>query len=132
MVFFSDQILTGRSSGTVIPPPLVRGGQQVSSKHGSQIIMPPLVRGAQVSQREMLTILLARSDIKIIFIYLNLVFVRALLLLTAVSPSETNCREIITLKRRTYDLSLRLSLSVCALCLGAFDVPPLSSTTFCL
>ncbi|XP_039999869.1 transcriptional repressor p66-alpha-like isoform X2 [Xiphias gladius] len=41
------QILTGRSSGTVIPPPLVRGGQQVSSKHGSQIIMPPLVRGAQ-------------------------------------------------------------------------------------
>lgn len=47
--FISDQILTGRSSGTIIPPPLVRGGQQVSSKHGSQIIMPPLVRGAQVS-----------------------------------------------------------------------------------
>lgn len=44
-----NQILTGRSSGTVIPPPLVRGGQQISSKHGSQIIMPPLVRGAQVS-----------------------------------------------------------------------------------
>uniref|UniRef100_A0A3P9PYB4 Transcriptional repressor p66 alpha-like n=1 Tax=Poecilia reticulata TaxID=8081 RepID=A0A3P9PYB4_POERE len=43
----SQQILTGRSLGTVIPPPLVRGGQQVSSKHGSQIIMPPLVRGAQ-------------------------------------------------------------------------------------
>lgn len=43
----SQQILTGRTSGTVIPPPLVRGGQQVSSKHGSQIIMPPLVRGAQ-------------------------------------------------------------------------------------
>ncbi|XP_071348675.1 transcriptional repressor p66-alpha-like isoform X2 [Trachinotus anak] len=43
----SQQILTARSSGTVIPPPLVRGGQQVSSKHGSQIIMPPLVRGAQ-------------------------------------------------------------------------------------
>ncbi|XP_028283841.1 transcriptional repressor p66 alpha isoform X2 [Parambassis ranga] len=43
----SQQILTSRSSGTVIPPPLVRGGQQVSSKHGSQIIMPPLVRGAQ-------------------------------------------------------------------------------------
>ncbi|XP_038558337.1 transcriptional repressor p66-alpha-like isoform X2 [Micropterus salmoides] len=43
----SQQIVTGRSSGTVIPPPLVRGGQQVSSKHGSQIIMPPLVRGAQ-------------------------------------------------------------------------------------
>lgn len=56
----SQQILTGRSSGTVIPPPLVRGGQQVSSKHGSQIIMPPLVRGAQVSPKEMLTIVLAR------------------------------------------------------------------------
>ncbi|XP_048093924.1 transcriptional repressor p66 alpha-like isoform X2 [Alosa alosa] len=44
----SQQVLSGRSSGTVIPPPLVRGGQQVS-KHGSQnsqIIMPPLVRGA--------------------------------------------------------------------------------------
>ncbi|XP_076847431.1 transcriptional repressor p66-alpha isoform X2 [Brachyhypopomus gauderio] len=41
-------VVTGRSSGTVIPPPLVRGGQV--SKHGSQnsqIIMPPLVRGAQ-------------------------------------------------------------------------------------
>ncbi|XP_038575223.1 transcriptional repressor p66-alpha-like, partial [Micropterus salmoides] len=46
----SQQIVTGRSSGTVIPPPLVRGGQQVSSKHGSQIIMPPLVRGAQQIQ----------------------------------------------------------------------------------
>ncbi|XP_061550543.1 transcriptional repressor p66 alpha-like isoform X1 [Phycodurus eques] len=46
----SQQIMTGRSSGTVIPPPLVRGGQQVSSKHGSQIIMPPLVRGAQQIQ----------------------------------------------------------------------------------
>lgn len=46
----SQQILTARSSGTVIPPPLVRGGQQVSSKHGSQIIMPPLVRGAQQIQ----------------------------------------------------------------------------------
>nr|XP_057924683.1 transcriptional repressor p66 alpha-like isoform X2 [Doryrhamphus excisus] len=44
----SQQLVTGRTSGTVIPPPLVRGGQQVSSKHGSQIIMPPLVRGAQV------------------------------------------------------------------------------------
>ncbi|XP_060900491.1 transcriptional repressor p66 alpha-like isoform X9 [Labrus mixtus] len=42
-----QQIMTARSSGTVIPPPLVRGGQQMSSKHGSQIIMPPLVRGAQ-------------------------------------------------------------------------------------
>ncbi|XP_061593723.1 GATA zinc finger domain containing 2Ab isoform X2 [Cololabis saira] len=39
--------VTGRSSGTVIPPPLVRGGQHVPSKHNSQIIMPPLVRGAQ-------------------------------------------------------------------------------------
>ncbi|KAM9458957.1 transcriptional repressor p66 alpha-like isoform 8-T8 [Salvelinus alpinus] len=46
----SQQVGSGRSSGTVIPPPLVRGGQQISSKHGShnsQIIMPPLVRGAQ-------------------------------------------------------------------------------------
>uniref|UniRef100_H3D6P2 GATA zinc finger domain containing 2Ab n=1 Tax=Tetraodon nigroviridis TaxID=99883 RepID=H3D6P2_TETNG len=39
--------VTGRSSGTVIPPPLVRGGQHVQSKHNSQIVMPPLVRGAQ-------------------------------------------------------------------------------------
>ncbi|KAM3850384.1 transcriptional repressor p66-alpha-like [Diretmus argenteus] len=39
--------VSGRSSGTVIPPPLVRGGQHVSSKHNSQIVMPPLVRGAQ-------------------------------------------------------------------------------------
>lgn len=43
--------VTGRSSGTVIPPPLVRGGQHVPSKHNSQIVMPPLVRGAQVSVR---------------------------------------------------------------------------------
>ncbi|KAM9762010.1 GATA zinc finger domain containing 2Ab isoform 2-T5 [Menidia menidia] len=41
------QKVTGRSSGTVIPPPLVRGGQHVPSKHNSQIVMPPLVRGAQ-------------------------------------------------------------------------------------
>lgn len=41
--------VVGRSSGTVIPPPLVRGGQHVQSKHNSQIVMPPLVRGAQVS-----------------------------------------------------------------------------------
>ncbi|XP_074491748.1 GATA zinc finger domain containing 2Ab isoform X2 [Sebastes fasciatus] len=40
--------VTGRSSGTVIPPPLVRGGQHMPSKHNSQIVMPPLVRGAQV------------------------------------------------------------------------------------
>ncbi|XP_011612990.2 GATA zinc finger domain containing 2Ab isoform X1 [Takifugu rubripes] len=39
--------VVGRSSGTVIPPPLVRGGQHVQSKHNSQIVMPPLVRGAQ-------------------------------------------------------------------------------------
>lgn len=63
MVCFSNQILTGRSSGTVIPPPLVRGGQQVTSKHGSQIIMPPLVRGAQVSREEMLTIVIAQIEI---------------------------------------------------------------------
>lgn len=43
--------MTGRGSGTVIPPPLVRGGQHVPSKHNSQIVMPPLVRGAQVSLR---------------------------------------------------------------------------------
>uniref|UniRef100_A0A8D0GK36 GATA zinc finger domain containing 2A n=1 Tax=Sphenodon punctatus TaxID=8508 RepID=A0A8D0GK36_SPHPU len=40
-----------RIPGTVVPPPLVRGGQQASSKLGSQqntqIVMPPLVRGAQ-------------------------------------------------------------------------------------
>ncbi|XP_078024767.1 GATA zinc finger domain containing 2Ab isoform X5 [Epinephelus lanceolatus] len=41
--------VTGRSSGTVIPPPLVRGGQHVPSKHNSQIVMPPLVRGAQIA-----------------------------------------------------------------------------------
>ncbi|XP_061833798.1 GATA zinc finger domain containing 2Ab [Nerophis lumbriciformis] len=39
--------VTGRSSGTVIPPPLVRGGQHVQSKHNSQTVMPPLVRGTQ-------------------------------------------------------------------------------------
>ncbi|XP_042691563.1 transcriptional repressor p66-alpha isoform X1 [Centrocercus urophasianus] len=40
-----------RIPGTVIPPPLVRGGQQTSAKLGTQqntqIVMPPLVRGAQ-------------------------------------------------------------------------------------
>lgn len=40
--------------GSIIPPPLVRGGQQVSAKLGpqasSQVVMPPLVRGAQVSR----------------------------------------------------------------------------------
>ncbi|CAB1326651.1 unnamed protein product [Coregonus sp. 'balchen'] len=46
-----SQIQKDASLGTVIPPPLVRGGQQISSKHGShnsQIIMPPLVRGALI------------------------------------------------------------------------------------
>ncbi|KAM9619984.1 transcriptional repressor p66-alpha isoform X4 [Harpia harpyja] len=42
---------SARIPGTVIPPPLVRGGQQTSSKLGTQqntqIVMPPLVRGAQ-------------------------------------------------------------------------------------
>ncbi|XP_051893693.1 GATA zinc finger domain containing 2Ab isoform X3 [Pristis pectinata] len=45
------QVTTARAVGTVIPPPLVRGGQQGTSKLGSQqnpqIVMPPLVRGAQ-------------------------------------------------------------------------------------
>ncbi|XP_067824612.1 GATA zinc finger domain containing 2Ab isoform X2 [Heptranchias perlo] len=45
------QVTTARTMGTVIPPPLVRGGQQGTSKLGSQqnpqIVMPPLVRGAQ-------------------------------------------------------------------------------------
>ncbi|KAJ0058757.1 hypothetical protein NL108_000465 [Boleophthalmus pectinirostris] len=45
----SQQILTGRNSGTVIPPPLVRGGQHIS-KHSTQGTMPPLVRGAQQIQ----------------------------------------------------------------------------------
>ncbi|KAJ3599066.1 hypothetical protein NHX12_033029 [Muraenolepis orangiensis] len=40
--------VSGRSSGTVIPPPLVRGGLHAPlSKQNSQIIMPQLVRGAQ-------------------------------------------------------------------------------------
>lgn len=46
------QTSSTRIPGTVIPPPLVRGGQQTSSKLGTQqntqIVMPPLVRGAQV------------------------------------------------------------------------------------
>ncbi|KAI2650402.1 Transcriptional repressor p66-alpha [Labeo rohita] len=42
------QKVSNRNSGTVIPPPLVRGGAQVS-KHGSHntVVMPPLVRGSQ-------------------------------------------------------------------------------------
>lgn len=47
------QTSSTRIPGTVIPPPLVRGGQQTSAKLGTQqntqIVMPPLVRGAQVS-----------------------------------------------------------------------------------
>ncbi|NXU78672.1 P66A protein, partial [Oreotrochilus melanogaster] len=47
----SLQTSSTRIPGTVIPPPLVRGGQQTSSKLGTQqntqIVMPPLVRGAQ-------------------------------------------------------------------------------------
>ncbi|XP_072450472.1 GATA zinc finger domain containing 2Ab isoform X9 [Chiloscyllium punctatum] len=45
------KVTTARTMGTVIPPPLIRGGQQGTSKPGSQqnsqIAMPPLVRGAQ-------------------------------------------------------------------------------------
>ncbi|ELW67120.1 Transcriptional repressor p66-alpha [Tupaia chinensis] len=47
----SLQTSSTRMPGSIIPPPLVRGGQQVSSKLGpqanSQVVMPPLVRGAQ-------------------------------------------------------------------------------------
>ncbi|XP_016116327.1 transcriptional repressor p66-alpha-like isoform X2 [Sinocyclocheilus grahami] len=44
----AQPVISARASGTVIPPPLVRGAQL--SKHGlagAQIILPPLVRGAQ-------------------------------------------------------------------------------------
>lgn len=47
------QSSSARVPGSVIPPPLVRGGQQAASKLGpqasAQVVMPPLVRGAQVS-----------------------------------------------------------------------------------
>ena len=47
----SLQTSSTRMPGAVIPPPLVGGGQQTSSKSGpqasSQVVMPPLVRGAQ-------------------------------------------------------------------------------------
>ncbi|XP_068090279.1 transcriptional repressor p66-alpha isoform X2 [Hyperolius riggenbachi] len=43
----APQKVTSRISGTVIPPPLVRGGQQAPTKQSAQIVMPPLVRGAQ-------------------------------------------------------------------------------------
>ncbi|XP_073448489.1 transcriptional repressor p66-alpha isoform X6 [Aquarana catesbeiana] len=44
----APQKVTSRISGTVIPPPLVRGGQQTTAKQSNQIVMPPLVRGAQM------------------------------------------------------------------------------------
>ncbi|KAK2107978.1 Transcriptional repressor p66-alpha [Saguinus oedipus] len=48
----SLQTSSARMPGSVIPPPLVSGGQQASSKLGpqanSQVIMPPLIRGAQI------------------------------------------------------------------------------------
>uniref|UniRef100_UPI00398F6697 GATA zinc finger domain containing 2Ab isoform X5 n=1 Tax=Pristiophorus japonicus TaxID=55135 RepID=UPI00398F6697 len=47
----TPKVTAARTVGTVIPPPLVRGGLQGTSKLGpqqnSQIVMPPLVRGAQ-------------------------------------------------------------------------------------
>ncbi|XP_040273342.1 transcriptional repressor p66-alpha isoform X2 [Bufo bufo] len=43
----APQKVPSRIGGTVIPPPLVRGGQQAPSKQSTQIVMPPLVRGAQ-------------------------------------------------------------------------------------
>ncbi|XP_053321716.1 transcriptional repressor p66-alpha isoform X1 [Spea bombifrons] len=43
----APQKVTSRISGTVIPPPLVRGVQQAPSKQSTQIVMPTLVRGAQ-------------------------------------------------------------------------------------
>lgn len=64
--------VTGRSSGTVIPPPLVRGGQHVPSKHNSQIVMPPLVRGAQVSLRSYDTVNLKKFRLLELFVYFSL------------------------------------------------------------
>lgn len=116
-----NQILTGRSSGTVIPPPLVRGGQQVSSKHGSQIIMPPLVRGAQVSHGK--THPCQVNDSLKVFRG-SVVFY----------SKETNFREKVIFKRRTYVLSLRLSLFVCSLLwcfLMSLPRPPLPSCLCC-
>ncbi|KAG9486490.1 hypothetical protein GDO78_006718 [Eleutherodactylus coqui] len=43
----APQKVPSRIGGTVIPPPLVRGGQQAPAKQSTQIVMPPLVRGAQ-------------------------------------------------------------------------------------
>lgn len=139
--FFSDQILTGRSSGTVIPPPLVRGGQQVSSKHGSQIIMPPLVRGTQVSHGEIqyynhAKIKKEENDV----FFLNVIFIVVFKCCLCQGNDSVRCTiswllstlgqsagKELTLKLKTYGLPF--SLCVC-LCLGAFDAPPLSSTTF--
>ncbi|XP_075681619.1 transcriptional repressor p66-alpha isoform X4 [Rhinoderma darwinii] len=45
----APQKVPSRLGGTVIPPPLVRGGQQAPAKQSTQIVMPPLVRGAQAS-----------------------------------------------------------------------------------
>lgn len=42
----APQKVPSRMGATVIPPPLVRGGQQ-TAKQSAQIVMPPLVRGAQ-------------------------------------------------------------------------------------
>ncbi|XP_066460616.1 transcriptional repressor p66-alpha isoform X3 [Eleutherodactylus coqui] len=44
----APQKVPSRIGGTVIPPPLVRGGQQAPAKQSTQIVMPPLVRGAQM------------------------------------------------------------------------------------
>lgn len=119
--FFSfsslNQILTGRSSGTVIPPPLVRGGQQISSKHGSQIIMPPLVRGAQVSHGKThpCQVNYSRKVFRVSVVFYS---------------KETDYREKVIFKRRTYVLSLRLPLFLCVLCFGAFWCPSSSSAIF--
>lgn len=43
----APQKVPSRIGATVIPPPLVRGGQQAPAKQSTQIVMPPLVRGAQ-------------------------------------------------------------------------------------
>lgn len=64
--------------------------------------------------------------LKLHFIYLNVVFVRAMIACTCFSLFKTNCRELITLKPSTYDLSLHLSLCVCALVLlMPLPCPPL-------
>lgn len=114
-----NQILTGRSSGTVIPPPLVRGGQQISSKHGSQIIMPPLVRGAQVSHGKTHP---CQVNYSLKVFCGSVVFY----------SKETDYREKVIFKRRTYVLSLRLPLFLCVLCFGAFWCPFLVLCYLCV